>query len=36
MDMQVKVTIKGQNSQQEEYIRTLERGDFFGEKALQG
>ena len=33
---QVKVTIKDPNSLQEEYIRSLQRGDFFGEKALQG
>ncbi|KAK4014367.1 hypothetical protein OUZ56_026893 [Daphnia magna] len=32
----VKVTIKDPNSVQEEYIRSLQRGDFFGEKALQG
>lgn len=32
----VKVTIKDPNSLQEEYIRSLQRGDFFGEKALQG
>ncbi|XP_046656117.1 cGMP-dependent protein kinase, isozyme 2 forms cD4/T1/T3A/T3B-like isoform X3 [Daphnia pulicaria] len=32
----VKVTIKDPGSAQEEYIRSLERGDFFGEKALQG
>ena len=32
----VKVTIKDAGSAQEEYIRSLERGDFFGEKALQG
>ncbi|KAI9552875.1 hypothetical protein GHT06_020759 [Daphnia sinensis] len=32
----VKVTIKDPNSAQEEYIRSLQRGDFFGEKALQG
>lgn len=34
--LQVKVTIKDPNSLQEEYIRSLQRGDFFGEKALQG
>lgn len=32
----MKVTIKDPNSVQEEYIRSLQRGDFFGEKALQG
>jgi len=32
----VKVTIKEPNSVEEKYIRSLERGDFFGEKALQG
>lgn len=32
----VKVTIKKPNSTEEKFIRTLERGDFFGEKALQG
>lgn len=34
--LKVKVTIKDPGSAQEEYIRSLERGDFFGEKALQG
>ncbi|XP_021933459.1 cGMP-dependent protein kinase, isozyme 2 forms cD4/T1/T3A/T3B isoform X1 [Zootermopsis nevadensis] len=33
---QVKVTIKQPNSGEEQYIRTLQKGDFFGEKALQG
>lgn len=32
----VKVTMKQPNSTEEKYIRTLEKGDFFGEKALQG
>uniref|UniRef100_A0A2S2R382 cGMP-dependent protein kinase n=1 Tax=Sipha flava TaxID=143950 RepID=A0A2S2R382_9HEMI len=32
----VKVTIKQSNSTEEKYIRTLQKGDFFGEKALQG
>ncbi|XP_059479855.1 cGMP-dependent protein kinase, isozyme 2 forms cD4/T1/T3A/T3B isoform X1 [Neocloeon triangulifer] len=32
----VKVTIKQQDTTQEKYIRTLHKGDFFGEKALQG
>uniref|UniRef100_T1J2D2 cGMP-dependent protein kinase n=1 Tax=Strigamia maritima TaxID=126957 RepID=T1J2D2_STRMM len=32
---QVKVTKKGDNND-EVYIRTLQRGDFFGERALQG
>lgn len=32
----VKVTIKQPNTQEEKYIRTLVKGDFFGEKALQG
>lgn len=34
--LQVKVTIKQSNSTEEKYIRTLQKGDFFGEKALQG
>lgn len=33
---QVKVTIKQPNSLDEKFIRTLRKGDFFGEKALQG
>lgn len=32
---QVRVTIR-QDSQEEKFIRTLTKGDFFGEKALQG
>ncbi|XP_076317898.1 cGMP-dependent protein kinase 1-like isoform X1 [Tachypleus tridentatus] len=32
----VKVTIKVPELEEEKYIRTLYRGDFFGEKALQG
>lgn len=32
----VKVTMKQPNTGEEKYIRTLQRGDFFGEKALQG
>lgn len=32
----VKVTMKQPNSTEEKYIRKLEKGDFFGEKALQG
>ncbi|KAF5293290.1 hypothetical protein FQR65_LT10989 [Abscondita terminalis] len=32
----VKVTIKQPNLSEEKYIRTLTKGDFFGEKALQG
>ncbi|CAB3371559.1 Hypothetical predicted protein [Cloeon dipterum] len=32
----VKVTIKQPDTTQEKYIRTLHKGDFFGEKALQG
>ncbi|KAJ8969232.1 hypothetical protein NQ317_002188 [Molorchus minor] len=32
----VKVTMKIPNSNEEKYIRTLSKGDFFGEKALQG
>lgn len=32
----VKVTMKTPNSSEEKYIRTLSKGDFFGEKALQG
>lgn len=33
---QVRVTIKQPNTQEEKFIRTLSKGDFFGEKALQG
>ncbi|XP_065356664.1 cGMP-dependent protein kinase, isozyme 2 forms cD5/T2 isoform X2 [Calliphora vicina] len=33
---QVRVTIKLPNTQEEKFIRTLTKGDFFGEKALQG
>ncbi|PSN58180.1 cGMP-dependent protein kinase [Blattella germanica] len=33
---QVKVTMKQPNTVEEKYIRTLQKGDFFGEKALQG
>ncbi|XP_069699973.1 cGMP-dependent protein kinase, isozyme 2 forms cD4/T1/T3A/T3B isoform X2 [Periplaneta americana] len=33
---QVRVTIKQPNTLEEKYIRTLHKGDFFGEKALQG
>ncbi|XP_038222383.1 cGMP-dependent protein kinase, isozyme 2 forms cD4/T1/T3A/T3B isoform X3 [Zerene cesonia] len=33
---QVKVTQKQPNSNDEKFIRTLTKGDFFGEKALQG
>ncbi|XP_025155558.1 cGMP-dependent protein kinase, isozyme 2 forms cD4/T1/T3A/T3B isoform X3 [Harpegnathos saltator] len=33
---QVRVTIKQPDTTEEKYIRTLGRGDFFGEKALQG
>ncbi|XP_015375703.1 PREDICTED: cGMP-dependent protein kinase, isozyme 2 forms cD5/T2-like [Diuraphis noxia] len=32
----VKVTIKQSNNAEDKYIRTLQKGDFFGEKALQG
>ncbi|CAH0382164.1 unnamed protein product [Bemisia tabaci] len=32
----VKVTMKQENSAEEKYIRTLRKGDYFGEKALQG
>ncbi|VEN61972.1 unnamed protein product [Callosobruchus maculatus] len=32
----VKVTMKMPNSNEEKFIRTLGKGDFFGEKALQG
>lgn len=32
----VKVTMKQPSSSEEKYIRTLYKGDFFGEKALQG
>lgn len=33
---QVRVTIRQSDSQEEKFIRTLTKGDFFGEKALQG
>ncbi|XP_039952929.1 cGMP-dependent protein kinase, isozyme 2 forms cD4/T1/T3A/T3B isoform X3 [Bactrocera tryoni] len=33
---QVRVTIKQPDTQEEKFIRTLVKGDFFGEKALQG
>jgi hypothetical protein len=33
---QVKVTMKQPNTTEEKFIRILEKGDFFGEKALQG
>lgn len=33
---QVRVTIRQQDAQEEKFIRTLGKGDFFGEKALQG
>uniref|UniRef100_A0A0K8ULB5 cGMP-dependent protein kinase n=1 Tax=Bactrocera latifrons TaxID=174628 RepID=A0A0K8ULB5_BACLA len=33
---QVRVTIKQTDTQEEKFIRTLVKGDFFGEKALQG
>ncbi|XP_073992117.1 cGMP-dependent protein kinase for isoform X4 [Rhodnius prolixus] len=33
---QVKVTIRQPNCLEEKFIRTLRKGDFFGEKALQG
>ncbi|KAK1122116.1 hypothetical protein K0M31_009953 [Melipona bicolor] len=33
---QVRVTIKQPDTPEEKYIRTLSKGDFFGEKALQG
>ncbi|XP_076369112.1 cGMP-dependent protein kinase 1-like [Tachypleus tridentatus] len=32
----VKVTMKSSESEEEKYVRTLYRGDFFGERALQG
>lgn len=32
----VKVTMRQPNSSEEKFIRTLSRGDFFGEKALHG
>ncbi|XP_030384638.1 cGMP-dependent protein kinase, isozyme 2 forms cD4/T1/T3A/T3B isoform X1 [Scaptodrosophila lebanonensis] len=32
----VRVTIKQQDTQEEKFIRMLSKGDFFGEKALQG
>jgi cGMP-dependent protein kinase len=33
---QVRVTIKQQDTNEEKFIRTLGKGDFFGEKALHG
>nr|XP_029711227.1 cGMP-dependent protein kinase, isozyme 2 forms cD4/T1/T3A/T3B isoform X2 [Aedes albopictus] len=33
---QVRVTIRQPDTQEEKFIRTLGKGDFFGEKALQG
>ena len=33
---QVRVTIRPENSFEEKFIRNLGKGDFFGEKALQG
>ncbi|XP_014598937.1 PREDICTED: cGMP-dependent protein kinase, isozyme 2 forms cD4/T1/T3A/T3B-like isoform X1 [Polistes canadensis] len=33
---QVRVTMKQKDSAEDKFIRTLRRGDFFGEKALQG
>jgi cGMP-dependent protein kinase len=33
---QVRVTIRPQDSFEEKFIRSLGKGDFFGEKALQG
>ncbi|XP_015110942.1 cGMP-dependent protein kinase, isozyme 2 forms cD5/T2 isoform X2 [Diachasma alloeum] len=33
---QVRVTMKQPDNTEEKYIRTLNKGDFFGEKALQG
>ncbi|XP_058062957.1 cGMP-dependent protein kinase, isozyme 2 forms cD4/T1/T3A/T3B isoform X1 [Anopheles bellator] len=33
---QVRVTIRQDTTQEEKFIRTLGKGDFFGEKALQG
>lgn len=33
---QVKVTIRPHDSFEEKFIRSLNKGDFFGEKALQG
>ncbi|XP_011301446.1 cGMP-dependent protein kinase, isozyme 2 forms cD4/T1/T3A/T3B isoform X1 [Fopius arisanus] len=33
---QVRVTMKQPDNTEEKYIRTLSKGDFFGEKALQG
>ena len=32
----VKVTKREDNTKEEKFIRTLNKGDFFGEKALQG
>lgn len=32
----VKVTMKQPNATEEKFIRQLRKGDFFGEKALQG
>ena len=36
MCAQVKVTRKGSETEDEKFIRFLDRGDFFGEKALRG
>ena len=33
---QVKVTKKDESDKEEKFIRNLHKGDFFGEKALQG
>ena len=33
---QVKVTKKEESDKEEKFIRNLHKGDFFGEKALQG
>lgn len=33
---QVRVTIRQNDAQEEKFIRLLGKGDFFGEKALQG
>ena len=35
-DFQVKVTKRDDESKEEKFIRNLYKGDFFGEKALQG
>lgn len=35
LSIQVKVTKRSSGSSEDTFIRTLQRGDFFGEKALE-